>query len=249
MAVKIEGDRATIVRSLSVLAGVEEDSGRITELQLAYDAPPDPVELAWLANKAFGSNLLPLEVHTREGDFDDRDRLFAGKGFGVPYAVIPHFARLRRIMSPWSDEQTIEAWVSPVLVPSNHFLAKKDEEMAAILFKDSAAVNNHQPRATIASLDFFAGNVPAQYLRLTLSSSLYSHAEVCRAFGDQSLNIYEAWQQEVEAEKDREIAFILEPCLSVRFQRAMAAIKGLQEFRVVNAILPVIGATLRTPRR
>lgn len=249
MVIKIEGERATIVRSLSILAGVEEDEGRITELQLAYDAPPDPAELAHLANRVFGSNLFPLQVHARRGGFDDRDHLFAGKGFGVPYAIIPHFARLRRIMSPWSDEQTIEAWVSPVLVPSDHFLAKKDEEMAAILFRDSAVVNNHQPRATIAPLDFFAGGTPIQYLRVTLSADFYSLADVSNTFGAQEVNIYEVWQPEAEAGKDREIAFLLEPCLSVRFRQAMDKIRGLQEFRALNALLPVIGATLRTPRR
>lgn len=248
MAIKIEGERITIVRSLSVLAGVEEDIGRITELQFAYDAPLDPEELAWLANKVFGSNLLPLEVHTKEGGFDDRDHLFAERGFGVPYTIIPHFARLRRKIGSSSDEQTIEAWMSPVLVPNDHFLAKKSEEMAVILFKDSVAVNIHQPRHTIAPLDFFAGNVPVQYLRLTLSPSFYSQAKVSEAFGIQKVNIYEVWQPEAEAREDKEIAFILEPCLSVRFKQAMGKIRSLQEFRAVNALLPVIGARLRTPR-
>lgn len=210
---------------------------QLNQVQIAFlkKGAVTPKNLGQLINDAFGS--LPVKarkIYQNYPTLTEKDAFFAKK-FGL--ALIPHFAHLKR-----NPDETIEAWISPVLLSQSHPLAKEGAGNTAVLFTGLISTQLPSFKDQVVRFDDLC---LGRYVRLTVADEQGVLGTVCNIFGKADINIHELRQPESQTGSlVATPAFILNPCLGNSFNNALEAIRALPSCQSIDATLPVIAPEL-----
>lgn len=209
----------------------------IMEIQAAFGISL-PKDLPQLAKACFGIDLITEQIHHFKRDFGSPDLFFAEEEFG--YKIVPNFARLkstRNRLPGGQTGQTVEAWTSPVLVPKNHILAKFAKENAVALFSQTEMTVLSTSEITV--MLGFGDETPKHYIRIMrILDEPRTLAPILEIFGDNDINIQGLKQPTSSDGITTEVALIISPCPTVRFQDALNKISSERKLPYIT--LPII---------